>query len=206
VSCCAWASRSAHGLLAGDVGYGVSVNPEPPRKAGQDPHPHEFPDGILPEASTEAPAGMSGPPGPLLRLIRDQRVAFLIVGAINTAVGFGWFVVFELTVGRALGDFGYLATLACAHVASVLCAFVLYRRFVFRVHGHLLRDLARFEMVYLVSLGINYLALPLLVEFAHLAPIAAQALIVFITTLVSWFGHRGFSFRRSPGESTEHPS
>lgn len=180
----------------------IPAPPDP--EAGHGPRPHEaLPDAVLPEASAEAPAGMTGPPGPLLRLIRDQRVAFLIVGGINTVVGFGWFVFFELTVGRLLGDFGYLATLACAHVASVLCAFVLYRRFVFRVRGHVLRDLARFEMVYLVSLAINYLALPLLVEFAHLPPIAAQALIVFVTTLVSWFGHRGFSFRRSASEKEE---
>ncbi|MGN6272331.1 MAG: GtrA family protein [Protaetiibacter sp.] len=183
------------------------MNPEPSAKAGSDPQPHDrLPEGVLPEASREAPAGMSGPPGPLLRLIRDQRVAFLIVGGVNTLVGFGWFVLFELTVGRLLGGFGYLATLACAHVASVLCAFVLYRRFVFRVRGHVLRDLLRFEMVYLVSLGINFVALPLLVELAHLAPIVAQALIVVITTLVSWFGHRGFSFRRSAEEKKEQPS
>ncbi|QEO10696.1 GtrA family protein [Protaetiibacter larvae] len=143
---------------------------------------------------------MTGPPGPLLRLIHDQRIAFLAVGGINTLVGFGWFVLFELTIGRALGDFGYLATLACAHIASVLCAFVLYRRFVFRVRGHVVRDLLRFELVYLVSLGINFALLPLLVEFANLPPIAAQALIVTVTTLVSWFGHRGFSFRRSAHE------
>jgi len=31
------------------------------------------------------PVGMSGPPGWLLRVVRDQRVAFLVVGAINTA-------------------------------------------------------------------------------------------------------------------------
>lgn len=181
------------------------MNPEPSPEAESDPHPHELlPDDILPEASAEPPGGMTGPPGPLLRIIRDQRVAFLLVGGINTAVGFGWFVLFELTVGRLLGDFGYLATLLCAHVASVLCAFVLYRRFVFRVRGHVLRDLARFEVVYLVSLGINFVTLPLLVELAGFTPIAAQAVIVFVTTLVSWFGHRGFSFRRAPHEK-EHP-
>ncbi|CAN5280716.1 hypothetical protein BH09ACT5_BH09ACT5_14350 [soil metagenome] len=136
---------------------------------------------------------MQGPPGPLLKLIRDQRVAFLIVGGINTVVGFGWFALFEFTIGRW---WGYLASLAFAHVFSVLCAFVLYRRFVFRVRGHVLRDLARFEVVYLVALGVNFVALPLLVEFAHLVPIVAQALIVVVTTLISYFGHRGFSFRR----------
>ncbi|MDT5139671.1 MAG: hypothetical protein QOD58_3933, partial [Mycobacterium sp.] len=34
----------------------------------------------------------AAPPGPLIRLIRDQRVAFLIVGAINTVIGFAIFI------------------------------------------------------------------------------------------------------------------
>lgn len=140
------------------------------------------------------PAGMQGTPGPLLRIIRDQRVAFLLVGGVNTTVGFGLFALFELTIGQQLG---YLASLACAHVTSVLFAFVTYRTFVFRVRGHVWRDLARFESVYLVSIGFNFIALPLLVEFAHLTPILAQAIILVVTTLISYFGHRFFSFRRS---------
>ena len=138
-------------------------------------------------------AGMTGPDGPLLRLFRDRRVAFLFVGVINTVVGFVWFALFDITVGRL---WGYMVTLLFAHVASVLCAFVLYRRLVFRVRGHVWTDLIRFETVYLVSLGINAVLLPLLVEFAHLEPIVAQALIVFVTTLVSYFGHSRVSLRR----------
>ena len=143
-------------------------------------------------------------PGMLLRLIRDQRVAFLVVGGINTVVGFGAFVLFDLTVGRLLDSqanpiAGSLVTLACAHVVSVLFAFVMHRRFVFRVRGHVLRDLARFESIYLVALGVNAIALPLLVA-AGLERIAAQAIIVVATTVLSYVGHRYFSFRRTEGE------
>jgi putative flippase GtrA len=170
------------------------------RSESEEPTPPGGADPVIVPRGTE---GMVGAPGPLLRLIRDQRVAFLLVGAANTAIGFFWFVLFQLTVGAVVGQYGYLATLGCAHVASVLCAFVLYRRFVFRVHGHVLRDLGRFELVYLVALAVNYAALPLLVEFFHITPILAQAVIVVATTTISWFGHRGFSFRRKPGE---HPA
>lgn len=143
-------------------------------------------------------AGGTGPDGPLLKLIKDRRVAFLIVGTINTVVGFGWFVLFQFTIGQV---WGYMATLLFAHVASVLCAFVLHRRFVFRVRGHVWVDLVRFEMVYLVALGVNAVLLPILVEFADLEPIIAQALIVFVTTMISYFGHSRFSFRRKKEKS-----
>lgn len=144
-------------------------------------------------ATPTPPAGMQGTPGWFLALVRDQRVAFLMVGAANTAIGFFWFVTFQSLVGRWVH---YLGVLLLAHVASVLCAFVLYRKVVFRVHGHVWSDLWRFESVYLGALGVNLVLLPLLVELAGLRPIVAQLVIVSVTSVMSWFGHRYFSFRR----------
>jgi putative flippase GtrA len=79
----------------------------------------------------------------------------------------------------------------------VLVAFVLYRYAVFRVRGHVLSDLWRFATVYLSSLAVNLVLLPVLVEFAHLPVLLAQALIVFVTAVMNWLGHKHFSFRRS---------
>ena len=145
------------------------------------------------------PGGMSGPPGWLLRVVRDPRAAFLLVGAINTVVGYLSFAAFLVTVGQR---WGYLAALACAHVVSVLFAFVLYRFVVFRVRGHVLADLWRFETVYLSALAVNFVLLPVLVELAHLPVLLAQALIVLVTSLISWVGHKNYSFRR-PSSSEE---
>lgn len=140
------------------------------------------------------PAGMTGTPGPMLRVIRDQRVAFLIVGAINAAIGPAWFVLFLWLVRGAIG---YLGALVCAHVAAVLCAFVLYRRFVFRVTGHLLRDLGRFELVNVSALGFNFAALPLLVEVCGWPVLLSQLIITAMQVVYSWFAHRHFSFGRN---------
>lgn len=141
------------------------------------------------------PAGMQGGPGPLLRLIKDQRIAFLLVGTTNTVVGLGWFVLFQALLQQYVG---YLVILLFAHVAAVLCAFVLYRRFVFRVRGHVLRDLGRFELVNLTTLGINAVLLTVLVSVAGFPVLASQVAITAFTVLISFFGHRDFSFRRTP--------
>jgi putative flippase GtrA len=99
---------------------------------------------------------------------------------------------------------GTLVTIAVSHVLSVLFAFVLHRRFVFRVRGNVLRDLVRFESVYLTALGINAIALPVLVELG-MGRIPAQAIIVGCTALLSYFGHRHFSFRRSAADAQDEP-
>uniref|UniRef100_UPI003F9E883F GtrA family protein n=1 Tax=Mycobacterium sp. TaxID=1785 RepID=UPI003F9E883F len=129
---------------------------------------------------------------------RDQRVAFLIVGGMNTVIGAVWFVLFLWLLPQ--GTVGYLSALLGSNTAAVLSAFVLYRRFVFRVSGHVLRDLARFELVNLSTLSVNFAALPLLVEVFGWPVLLSQLLITGATVVYTWFAHRGFSFRRSQAE------
>jgi putative flippase GtrA len=152
----------------------------------------------------------SAPPGPLIRLVRDQRVAFLLVGGINTIVGFGIFAACSETVGhfvdRRFGTLaGTLVTIVISHVLALLSAFVMQRRFVFRVRGHVLRDLMRFWSVQLTGLGINFVALPVLVELG-LHRIPAGAIILTSTTVLSYFGHRHFSFRRGAADALDETS
>jgi putative flippase GtrA len=153
---------------------------------------------MSPEAAP--PAGMSGPPGWLLTVVRDQRVAFLMVGAVNTLVGYLCFAGFLLLLGQR----HYLAALVCAYVIAVLIAFVLYRFVVFRVRGHVFSDLWRFATVYLSSLAINLVLLPVLVELAGAPILLAQALIVLVTAVISWVGHKHYSFRRTPSSGGLH--
>ena len=150
------------------------------------------------DAHVHPHAGMTGVPGPLFRLVRDQRVAFLLVGGMNTAIGALWFMLFLWLLPG--GPAGYLSALACAHVAAVLCAFVLYRRFVFKVTGHVWRDLARFELVNLTTLAFNFATLPVLVEVLGWPVLPSQFAIAGVTVVYSCFSHRGFSFRRGGAE------
>ena len=124
----------------------------------------------------------------------DQRLLFLVAGAFNTAFAFAIFSLLELTVGKVTG---YLVVLLVAHVLGVIEAFCVYRWAVFKVRGNVLKDLARFESVYLAALGVNAALLPLCVEIGRMPVIVAQGAIVVVTSLISFFGHRHFSFRRT---------
>ena len=131
--------------------------------------------------------------GHVRRLAADERARFLITGGINTLVGYGLFALVQATAGPLIG---YLASLLIAHLLTSLLAFTLYRRYVFRVTGSRLLDFVRFQTVYLIPLAANVIALPLLVEVAGLSVYLAQAIIVVASTLISFLGHKFFSFRR----------
>lgn len=147
--------------------------------------------------------------GRLARLARDQRVRFLAVGGFNTLAGYGVYSLFFWLWGETLGDqVGPVASLLAAHVLVSGFAFVIYRRFVFRVSGSLVKDYVRFQSVYVVSLGINVLLLWLLAGVLEWNAYLAQGAVVLVITIASFVGHRYFSFRRphtggtSGGEQT----
>lgn len=134
--------------------------------------------------------GLSG----ALRLVRDQRVAFVLVGAGNTLLSLVWFALAYQLFGRAIG---YMGALVVAYVLGVLCGFVLHRTFVFRVRGRVWGDLVRFTSVHVGALAANAAMLPLAVEVAGLPVVPAQALVMVVTVVGSYLGHRWFSFRRA---------
>lgn len=135
-------------------------------------------------------------------MLQDERVRFVVVGVFNTGLAYIVFVVFELLVGRHTG---YLLSLYVAYGVSVLVSFTLHRHFTFRVggSGSVIIDFIRFQAVSFIALAVNTLALPLLVEFGNLAPILAQGIIVIVTTVISYLGHKMFSFRRPNRNRTE---
>lgn len=134
----------------------------------------------------------AGPPGPLMKFVKDQRVAFLLVGGANTAFSTGMFVAlalaFPLTPSFIL--------LTASWTVSLISVFFVYRKLVFRVRGHVLLDLSRFALVNLTSLLINVSLLSVFADILGFPRIPTQLAITFLSVIISYFGHRYFSFRR----------
>lgn len=135
----------------------------------------------------------SGEPGPLQKLVSDQRVLFLLVGGVNTAFSTVLFAVLVILFGPGTPS---SVSLTIAWVVSLVGVFFVYRKLVFRVQGHTLRDLVRFASVNLVSLLLNVFALTLLADVAGLPAIPVQLAITCVVVVFNYVGHKYFSFRR----------
>jgi putative flippase GtrA len=138
----------------------------------------------------------TGDPGPLMRVVKDQRVLFLLVGGANTAFSTGMFIMLALY----FPDTPSAVLLTVAWAVSLVTVFFVYRRLVFRVSGHLLRDFFRFVLVNLSSLLINITFLFLASDVLGYPRIPSQIAITVVSVVVSYFGHRYFSFRRTEPE------
>lgn len=128
----------------------------------------------------------------LKRLLANEKVRFLLIGGINTAIGYALFVGFY----KLMGSEFYLAAYIASYAVSLLIGYSLQRTLVFRVEGHRVRDLFRYSTVQLGIFVVNLLLLPLAVEVFLIEALLAQAAILILTVIGSYFAHRYFSFRR----------
>jgi putative flippase GtrA len=157
-----------------------------------------------PTVDEPVPGIHSGPPGPLMKIVKDQRVAFLLVGGANTGFSTGLFIVLALAFPEALS----FILLTVSWTVSLVAVFFVYRKLVFRVKGHVWLDLGRFALVNLTSLLLNIGLLSLFADLLKFPRIPTQLAITLLSVIISYFGHRHFSFRRkhSPGQPQTAPT
>jgi putative flippase GtrA len=133
-----------------------------------------------------------------------QLIRYLITGCFNTLFGYSLYAFLNwLLTGRV--PYGYMWASLLSNLIAISAAFLAYKWFVFKTRGHYLREWLRCLGVYGSSMLLSLLALPFLVAlFRRLlprpeaAPYVAGAVVTLTTIVVSFFGHKHFSFRRAP--------
>ncbi|WP_258079771.1 GtrA family protein [Nocardia cyriacigeorgica] len=170
----------------------------PDRSTGADTHPPTPPEAqhVRRVSGPDTDSSDTADPGPLLRLVRRQELAFAVVGGFNTVLG----IVLTVAWLAVLGD-GVPPSVAvvAAYCVSVVVAFVLHRTLVFRVRGQLVRDFLAFVAVNSGGLLMNVVLLELAVTVLDFPEKPAAVVVMGFVAVVSFFGHRHISFRRRVG-------
>jgi putative flippase GtrA len=138
----------------------------------------------------------------LRELTRTQLFRYLLVGGWNTL--FGYLVFAGLTyLLTGLVPYAYMVAYVLSNVIAITAAYLGYKFLVFRTRGNYLSEYLRFYVVYGASALLGLVMLPILVKLVGLvlsrpshAPYVAQALVIPLTVLASFVGHRGYSFRQ----------
>jgi putative flippase GtrA len=138
-------------------------------------------------------------------LRRREQVLYLVVGGWNTVFGYAVWALLQLLLGDRLH---YLLILLLAWPIAVLNAYLGYRYLVFRSRGPILRELPRFSLVYLATLGANLVLLPIALRVLPFTIYVVQALLTVVVIAGSYLGHKYFSFgggRPSPPTDPSAP-
>ena len=126
-------------------------------------------------------------------VLSSRAVRFVLAGTVNTAFGLA---IYPLLLWSAPAlRIHYLAALGMAQVASTLFAYSSYKLLVFRTRAGVVREAGLFGTFYVAASTANWLALPVLVEVAHLPPIVAQLGFSLTLMVSSYFWHSRITFR-----------
>jgi len=127
-------------------------------------------------------------------LCRTYRpfILYLLVGGWNTLFGMG---IYALLYNGFGGRIHYLVLLIPANVLAITNAFLGYKLIVFRTRGNIAREYIRCYVVYGIMMVLGAGLLFVCVEHLKFNPVYANAFCVLVTTVVSYFSHKHFSFR-----------
>lgn len=123
-----------------------------------------------------------------------QKLRFLVVGALNTFVGYGLFAFIYLI---SSDKFHYIIPAGAAHFLSVTFSFLTQRYLVFRSKGPWLHEYIKFQLAYLTILPVSFGLLLLFHEVVGWSVLIAQAGALVITVALGYFASSRFTFRQS---------
>ena len=128
-----------------------------------------------------------------------EQLQYLGVGVWNTLFGYCVWALLQYPLHDYIN---YLVIIVLSYPISIANAYVCYRYIVFRSHGRVWREVPRFSTVYLLTMAANLVVLPFLLRILPFNVYVVQALFTMAVVVVSYVGHRFFSFRG--GQVEEH--
>ena len=123
--------------------------------------------------------------------IKAQSIRYLITGGWNTVFGI---VVYALLI-KLFGENHYLLLAVLSNIISITNAYICYKIFVFKTKGNILKEYLKCYVVYGISMLLGLLILYIFVDLMHISPVISNIISVLLLTVVSFIGHRYFSFR-----------
>ncbi|MFL6053638.1 MAG: GtrA family protein [Actinoallomurus sp.] len=123
-----------------------------------------------------------------------ERITYLLAGAVTGGI---YYALLGLGLLATKNTVPYLLLVVGSHFATTVIVYPLYRLVVFKVSGEgWLSGCLRFYAVGLSFLGASVIGLPLLVEFAGIPLMMAQALIILLSPPFSYAINRTWTFRK----------
>lgn len=124
------------------------------------------------------------------KLFSYQPIRFLFVGGLNTLVGYG---VYALLIYMGVN---YLIANTISTIIGIAHSYLWNRFFTFKSKNKAIKEITKFVSVYIVSYLIGMCTLFIFKDKLNISAYIAGLINLVITTLISYFGHKYYSFKK----------
>lgn len=123
------------------------------------------------------------------KIFEKQISRFVVVGILNAIISVGsYFILLDLNIY-------YIYSSLMAHIIGITNSFIWNKLWTFKSKGNLLIEYLKFNSVYVVTFVVNVILLIIFVEKFMLNPKIAGILAIGVISIISYYGHRYWSFR-----------
>ena len=118
-----------------------------------------------------------------------QISKFGMVGVLNTLIGYGaFFILLDYT--------NYMIALIISHIIGVTHSYIWNKYWVFKSNKILINEFLKFNSVYILVFLTNAIVLIFFVNALNLDPRIGQLIALPIITMISFTGHKYWSFKK----------
>ncbi|WP_268249356.1 GtrA family protein [Planobispora rosea] len=126
-------------------------------------------------------------------VLRGHRTTYL-VGGVMTMMLYLSFLALALPIFES--SVPYIVLVAISHLLALVIVYPWYRLVVFRVsEGSWTSGFLRFYLVSSSFLAVSVIGLPILVEIMGVSVLAAQSLVIPMSTVLAYLINRSWTFR-----------
>ena len=127
--------------------------------------------------------------GIINKIIDKQFIKFVIVGVINTIVGYG---SYSLLIYLNLN---YIIANTISTIIGITNSYILNTKITFNESKRDAKTPFKFVSVYFISYIVGTFNLTILIKRLSVNSYIAGLCNIFVTTIISYFGHKYFSFK-----------
>jgi glycosyltransferase involved in cell wall biosynthesis len=121
------------------------------------------------------------------------KIKFLLIGIVNTLVNYFFSIG---TYYLFYKDFGFLLYSILNIIFGITFSFSMFKFFLFKTNNNLfLKEYFKSYVVYALKISIGFFLLFLFLELLKINIFVSQALVILLTTLFTYKGHKNYTFK-----------
>ncbi len=139
----------------------------------------------------------------------DKRFKFILVGGMNTVIGYGinalvLLLVFgiPLTAESKATEVQALISSVTGHIFGMINAYFWNKYFTFECREKSFSQVSKFLLISVSQLALSYSLIMLFQNVIGLGVYPSQIITLVITTLFSYAGHNNITFKKQESENT----
>ena len=122
----------------------------------------------------------------------DDKIRFLIIGAVNAAISYAIFALALFLIGEA----HYQVCVALQWGISSIFSYLNQKFFVFLTKGNYVKEYLKCCTTWLVSYFVNVVILELLMKFVFKNAYIAQFISIFLVSVITYVLFKYFAFKK----------